>query len=306
MIDKISFLPDEDLAPRFVVQALSEIADWGLVSTGIPEAHKYTKGEGITVAVLDTGVPNHNDLQGNILAGFNTTDEPSEFDMQGHGTHVSGIIAALENGVGVVGVAPQARILPIKVLGDNGLSGWDEIEKGVMLAINSKVDIINLSLGSPVLPPESFHDIIKEATSKGIIVISAAGNNFSSVAYPAAYDEVIAVAATDKMGNVADFSSPGPQVHIGAPGVNIYSTYLNNLYAMLCGTSQAAPFISGVCALILSWTRQNPGVPPISNTQEMLAKLDEISSSAGSIGSSDKIYFGIPHLANFMPWKDIK
>lgn len=212
-------------------------------------------------------------------------------------THVSGIIAALENGVGVVGVAPEAKILPVKVLDDSGHSGFAQIAAGIRAAIDAKVDVINMSLGAPQTPPDDFYNAIKEAYNAGIIIVAAAGNDAGAVNWPARYDEVIAVSAVNNQGELAEFSSHGEQIDFGAPGVNIYSTYLNNQYAMLNGTSQAAPFIAGVCALLLSWTRKHPNMPQIKNNNDMLVALEKFTDPAGRL-TDGKFGFGIPHLTN--------
>lgn len=294
---KISFLPPDVLKPEFVISALSETTDWGLLASGIPDAHKHTRGAGVVVAVLDTGGPNHLDLNANLLPAINCSGVGNATDKQGHSTHVCGIIAALENGIGVVGVAPEAKILPIKVLDDSGHSGFAQIASGIRAAIDAKADIINMSLGAPQTPPDDFYNAIKEAYNAGIIIVAAAGNDSGAVNWPARYDEVIAVSAVNNQGELAEFSSHGEQIDFGAPGVNIYSTYLNNQYAMLNGTSQAAPFIAGVCALLLAWTRKHPNMPQIKNNNDMLMALEKFTDPAGRL-TDGKFGFGIPHLAN--------
>ncbi|MFK4979890.1 S8 family serine peptidase, partial [Klebsiella pneumoniae] len=113
----------------------------------IDDAHKYTKGAGIKVAVLDTGYSPHDDIGSNVVQVMNRAGTQTADDHQGHGTHVCGIIAALENDMGIIGVAPQAQLYPIKVLGDGGQGGFDTIEAGIRDAIELKVDIISMSLG---------------------------------------------------------------------------------------------------------------------------------------------------------------
>lgn len=305
--DQIQFLPIEDMSFEYVVSSLSETQDWGQLYTGVPEAHKYSKGEGIVVGILDTGKPEHVDLNDNIINSFNCSNSPNVIDVQGHASHCSGIVAAVENGMGVIGVAPKAKMIPIKVLGEGGVGRYDNILAGIRKAIECKVDVLNMSLGSPVEPPASVHDAIKEAYNQGMIIVAAAGNDSGSVNFPARYDEIIAVAAIDQKGNLARFSSRGEQVAVTAPGVGIYSTYLNNQYAVLNGTSQAAPLVAGICALILSWVRAHPeSNMVINNTQDMLKCLDDFCDPQGKIGTVGKeqnIGFGIPQCANFMPWK---
>lgn len=144
----------------------------------------------------------------------------------GHGTHVAGIIAGSDNDFGVVGVAPKCKVIPIKVLNDDGSGSFETIAAGLKKAIELNVDIINMSLGASVEPPKFIHDLILEAVSKGIVVVAAAGNDSKNVNYPARYDEVIAVAALDAGGKLATFTSKDETVDIVAPGVDIYSTFL--------------------------------------------------------------------------------
>lgn len=308
MSDKIQFLPIEDMFFDAVVSSLSETQDWGLLYTGVPEAQKHTKGEEIIVGILDTGGPDHVDLNENALSPVNCSTSPDAYDHQGHGTHVAGIIAAVENGVGIIGVAPKAKVVGIKVLGEGGVGTYDQIINGVNKAVELKVDIINMSLGSPLEPPQLLHDAIKRAYDAGIIVVAAAGNDSGAVNYPARYEEVIAVAAIDQQGNLARFSSRGDQVSVVAPGVSIYSTYLNNQYVVLNGTSQASPLIAGICALLISWVKKHPeNNIVINNGQDMLKLLDCLCDPQGKIGYVGKecqIGFGIPQFANFMPWKE--
>ena len=303
MSERHLFLPIEDMVPTFVFQCLSELNDWGSVASGVPDAHKFTKGAGIKIAVLDTGEPNHEDLNANLLPAHNCAGTQTATDFCGHGSHVAGIIAACQNDQGIIGIAPEAKIVPVKVLDDSGHSGFDSIEAGIRAAITAGVDIINMSLGCPVEPPQSLHDAIKEAANSGIILVAAAGNDKGAVNWPARYDEVIAVAAVDQSGNMAKFSSRGPQVDIGAPGVNVYSTWLNNKYASLNGTSQACPFIAGVCALILSWVRSNPSVPQVTGIKDMLNRLEDISDNKGRVAqTANGLGYGIPRFGN-VNWK---
>ena len=213
-------------------------------------------------------------------------------------THVSGIVGARQNDFGIIGIAPECKILPIKVLDDGGHGGFYTIEAGIRAAMAANVDIINMSLGAPFEPPASLHAAIQEAAARGIILVAAAGNDSGAVNYPARYDEVIAVAALDKNGELASFSSRGTEVDAGAPGVDIYSTYLNNQYALLKGTSQASPFIAGVCALILAWARKNNLV--INGYKHMLHRLNDLSDPGGRVGlwGDRTLGFGVPNFAN--------
>jgi subtilisin family serine protease len=173
------------------------------------------------------------------------------------------------------------------------------------------VDIINMSLGAPGAPPQSLHDVIIEATNKGIIIIAAAGNDGKIVNYPARYDEVIAVAALDANGNMAGFSSRDNTVDSVAPGVDIFSTFTNNQYAKMSGTSQAAPFMTGICALLKSFAKSDPSAPKINNYIDMLKAIDIVCDhaeyvSTGKIINGDVANwgFGVPKFCN-IDWRTV-
>ena len=231
-----------------------------------------SKGQGIKIAVLDTGCDaDHPDLQTRIIGGRNFTDddmgdENNFSDYNGHGTHVAGTIAAEENGMGVVGVAPQAQLLIVKVLDRNGSGTYEGIINGLQYAIEQNVDIISMSLGGPVDEP-LLHSTIKQAVDQGILVVCAAGNEGDSddrtdeFAYPGSYNEVISVGAIDLNRRSSDFSNSNNQVDLVAPGERILSTYLNGGYATLSGTSMAAPHVSGALAMLKHWSNEAFGRP---------------------------------------------
>jgi thermitase len=296
MTEKIPFLPIEDLHADFVMAAMSESMDWGLVEAGIPDAHKFSRGAGVKVAVLDTGIPNHPDLNVNLLTGFNCTTDATGDDGQGHGTHCSGIVAAAENGIGIIGVAPEAQIIPIKVLDNAGHGSYDFIAAGIKKAVELGADIISMSLGASQDPPEWFHTVVTDAFNAGKILIAAAGNDSGAVNFPARFDEVCAVAAMDEQGNIASFSSRGDRIDFGAAGVRVYSTYKGNGYALLSGTSQACPFIAGVAALVLSYERAQGR--NVANTHEMIEKIGHFCDANGRLTKQGVFGYGVPKFAN--------
>lgn len=226
-----------------------------------PAIWKETKGNGITVAVLDTGCDlTHSDLQDQVVGGRNFTDDdgsnPEIFlDYNGHGTHVAGTIAAQGNGEGVVGVAPEASLLIVKVLNRKGSGQYEWIINGINYAIEQKVDIISMSLGGPVDLPE-LHEAIKKAIANNILVVCAAGNegdnddSTDEFAFPGRYNEVICVGAIDHERSPSEFTNSHNEVDLVAPGEKILSTYLNGKFATLSGTSMAAPHVTGALALI--------------------------------------------------------
>ena len=307
MSENIQFIPKEDLEYKIAPMGFSigDNVGWGLLMCNIEKYWELSKGAGVLVGVLDTGIVDHIDLpQGTVWkTAINCTDEDSFFDHgSGHGIHVSGIIGAREDGKGIVGVAPECSILPIKVLNRDGSGSYESIAKGIRAAIAANCDILNLSLGSPSEPPQEIHDAILEATNKGMIIVAAAGNNGGDVCYPAKYDEVIAVAAMDKHGKIADFSSRGQRIAVAAPGVDIYSTHFNNGYANMSGTSQASPFITGICALLLSYSRANAGAQLIKGTVDMIKALNDLLSE-NPMKTADGYEYGVPNFLNVDPSK---
>ncbi len=231
--------------------------DWGIKQVHAPDIWDLTMGEGIKVAILDTGVDSdHPDLEGNIKLHVDFTRSPSgSEDRIGHGTHVAGIIGAMSNDVGVIGIAPHVSMYCGKVLADNGQGSYEAIIEGIYWSIEQKVDIINMSLGSPTRPPQELYEAIKKAHEIGIIMVSATGNSNTKVGWPAMYDEVIAVSAMDDKNIRAAFSNFGIKNEIMAPGVQILSTYKDGGYAKQSGTSMATPIVTGCIALFLSYCR---------------------------------------------------
>lgn len=268
------------------ITSVSEIQDWGLRALNIPLLWQHTCGQGIKVAVLDTGcIDTHPDLQGRIVAAKDFTHSANGvYDKHGHGTHCAGIIAANRNKNGVVGVAPQADLLIAKVLDDSGQGGSRPIAAGVDWAVQQGADIISLSLGSNRYP-RAIHNAIKRALARGVFVICAAGNDgVQGVDYPGALSETIAVGAIGQGGRIAQFSSRGDQVTIAAPGHKILSTYTPNGYAVLSGTSMATPFVAGVVALMLAKHRLYGGETPVNTQQQLIEHLQATARDIGAEG----------------------
>ncbi|MCM3387732.1 S8 family peptidase [Ureibacillus chungkukjangi] len=226
------------------------------------------QGEGIVIAVIDTGIDtDHPDLKDQIIDGRNFTSDydgdPNIFeDNNGHGTHVSGTIAASLDNEGVVGVAPKAKILSLKALTGEGAGNYDWIINAINYAIEwrgpeqERVRVISMSLGGPEDVPE-MHEAIQKAVSQDISVVVAAGNEGDNsedtfeYAYPGKYNEVIQVGAVDNNLALAPFTNTNEEIDLVAPGVEVMSTYLGNKYASLSGTSMATPHIAGAVALLI-------------------------------------------------------
>ena len=240
------------------IQDIQQKVGWEITAFNLPEAWEFTKGEGVVIAVLDTGADlDHEDLVENLLPGRNFVDpnSPPEDD-NGHGSHVTGIICAANNEFGVVGVAPKAKVMPLKVLDKKGAGNLPAVSNAIRYAADQKVDFITMSLGAPGLMP-MIQDAIRYAASKGTVTWCAAGNagKTHQIFYPAAYPEVIGIGAIDENFDRASFSCTGPDLDFVAPGVRILSTVPDNWYAVLSGTSMANPFAVGVASLLLSYKR---------------------------------------------------
>lgn len=227
---------------------------WGVKRVKAQDAWDRTGGgAGVRVAVIDTGIDfNHPDLRANYKGGYNAIDSGKPpMDDQGHGTHVAGTIAAVKDGEGVVGVAPNASLYAVKVLDKNGGGRLTSIIKGLIWVGRNDIQVANMSLGSP--RGSIFMRLaVKYATSKGVVIIAAAGNSGGSVGYPAAYADTIAVAASDSKDARASFSSRGKAVDFIAPGVDVKSTLPGGKYGRYSGTSMATPHVTGLAVLAVT------------------------------------------------------
>jgi len=257
---KVELIDTESSTAAKNISLTKQTEDWGLDAVNAKSAwSKGFTGKGVKIAILDTGVEYyHDDLKINGGASFvkdykkDGTVDKSYDDNHGHGTHVAGIIGAKNNNIGTVGVAPDSSLYAVKIINGAGQGTVEGAIAGMDWSITNKMDIVNLSIGSPEGSP-AYRAIFQKAKSKGITVVGAAGNDNlidnSGVDYPAKYPEVIGVAALDKYNKHADFSSVGPEVDVAAPGVGVLSTYLNNKYQYMSGTSMATPYTTGILAL---------------------------------------------------------
>jgi major intracellular serine protease len=283
-----------------VSETLTEIP-YGVKQCEAPKLWKNgEQGEGVVIAVLDTGIDrNHPDLAENIIDGRNFTQEGAEndyTDYNGHGTHVAGTIAATNNGSGVVGVAPKAKLLICKVLDGNGSGSYQSIINGIRYATNwvgangERVRVMNMSLGGSS-PDNELEAAILEACAKGIVVVVASGNEGDNneftleQSYPALYNECVTVAACDENKKLAYFSNNSLEVDCIAAGVGVNSTYLNGQYAKLSGTSMATPHVAGALALIINLGERQ--FRRDLTESEIYALLVKCSNSLGYESSSE-------------------
>lgn len=238
----------EPLTKQSILNSESYL-NWGVSQFRINEIHKSFQGSGVKICICDTGIPDHSYYKERIVSSVNVTGRDS-IDRDGHATHVGGIIYE---------VAPKAELIFIKIL-VNGEGSVEWIEKGIYECAALGADVINLSLGSP----QNFlqvEQIIKQVTNEGIIVVAAAGNDgnneIDNINYPAAQKETICVGSINQKMLVSYFSSSGKNGDVCAAGEQVVSTWLNDKYMTLSGTSMATPFVSGVAALFIESARTN-------------------------------------------------
>ncbi len=267
------------------VKTQQERINWAERILGIPSIWVKTRGRGVKVAILDTGIDlDHPDLAQAIAAKKDFSGDGVE-DRDGHGTHCAGIVAARLNGVGFVGVAPQAELLIGKVLGNDGTGSYEWIARGIDWAVSRGADVISMSLGGPGSNHRLF-SALHNALAKGVHLICAAGNEGSlyqnSIGYPGRYGSVITVASHDEDGNPSGFSSRGGELDFMAPGSRIWSTYRDGGYAELSGTSMATPFVAGLAALIISKHRSSrANQTALENNEDLREHLMRMATHPG-------------------------
>ncbi|MFS0672227.1 S8 family peptidase [Ornithinibacillus sp. 179-J 7C1 HS] len=237
---------------------------YGLFNTNADLAWDVTRGSSSQeIAVLDTGVDyNHPDLDGKVLLGYDfVQNDNTPNDQNGHGTHVAGIAAAeTNNGTGIAGMAPNTKILAVRVLDANGSGSLADIADGIIYATDAGAEVINLSLGCNC-DTQTLENAVNYAWNRGVVVVAAAGNDGVSTTFePASYSNVIAVGAVDSRNRKANFSNWGTWVDVMAPGVDIASTYPGNSYVYMSGTSMASPYVAGQAALLTGQGKNNAQV----------------------------------------------
>ena len=247
---------------------------WGVTATNVPQAWAVTGGAGVVIAVIDSGVDlDHPDLVDRLVEGWDFVDgDDRPDDPNGHGTHVAGIAAASSNDIGIAGVAPNASIMPVRVLDAEGAGNDDVIADGIRWAADNGADVINLSLGesgfiSRFTRGSSLNAAIRQVNADGVVVIAAAGNEGTAGQQYRIGVDLLVVNATDPSGQLTSFSNVGDVRAISAPGEAILSSAPieptaiwpggTDGYEPLDGTSMAAPIVSGVAALALA-----AGIPP--------------------------------------------
>ena len=254
------------------------------------EAHKISQGEGVTVAVIDTGVDPHPDLEGNLIAGsdvFPGGKGNGQEDPDGHGTRMGGIIGAHGHGnEGALGIAPKANILPIRYKDADTPGDTDIFAKGINQAIASGAKVISMSTGGG--PSRLLNEAVRKALAADVVLVAAGGNKpFDyGITFPAYIDGVVAVGATDQRGSHAEISTTGRQLAISAPGVDIWSTSRNGKYSKGTGTSDATAIEAGAAALVRS------RYPQLS-AKEVVHRLTATAVDKGAPGRDEVYGYGV-------------
>ena len=275
------------------VHALSEEIPWGVdhIEADLVQ-YSGNEGTGVKIAIIDTGIDyTHPDLRPNYMGGYDFVNNDADpRDDNGHGTHCAGIAAAASNDLGIVGVAPAADLFAVKVLNRLGNGYVSTIISGINWCVDNNIQIASMSLGGPSYS-QSLEDTCDAADNAGLVLVASAGNSGDGnpddieYSYPAAYDSVIAVGATDQNDDVPSWSNSGDYLELAAPGVGIYSTlptYRVTLsrsygydYGTLSGTSMACPHVAGVAALVFA-----SGVEPASEVKTILrATADDLGNT---------------------------
>ncbi|MBS3105414.1 S8 family serine peptidase [Candidatus Woesearchaeota archaeon] len=264
------------------VEVLGENIPFNIKKIKADSAWNLSKGSNVKVAVLDTGIGAHNDLA--VAGGVSFVDN-TYYDSNGHGTSVAGVIAALLNDEGLAGTAPEVSLYSVKIM--QGSTGdLSNAIAGIEWAIDNNISIVSMSFGLGSYS-QIFKEALQEAYNHNIVLVAASGNEATdNILYPAKYDTVIAVGAVDSDDNLASFSSYGFEQELVAPGVDINSTYLGNVYSILSGTSLAAPHVAGVAALIKAFNNS------LTNEQ-IRAKLRNDALDLGTAGKDDLYGYGL-------------
>jgi type VII secretion-associated serine protease mycosin len=284
------------LAAAVTMPAVPAFADdvrndeWYLKSLKVAQAQAISKGSGIKVAVIDTGVYPHPDLQQNLLTGVSTLPDgkgDGRIDQDGHGTNVAALVAAHgKNGSdGALGIAPSSKILPIKAANEGNQFTPEALARGIEWATSNGATVINMSVATG--PADELIEAVNAAISQGVVVVAAAGNysKLALISYPAAVDGVLVVGATDRDGKHASFSVVDKKVDICAPGKDITTAEPKDKYADVDGTSVASPIVAGAAALVRS------KFPDLTGP-EVIHRLEATADDIGPPGRDDQCGYG--------------
>jgi subtilisin family serine protease len=261
---------------------------WNMFMIGADLAWAETQGASIKVAILDTGIDlDHPDLVENIVGDVNVLFPHKDGDDDsGHGTHVAGVIAGVDNAIGIIGVGPKASLYSVKVLDKKGRGWVSDVIEGMEWCIQNQMQVMNMSFGT-LTDNASLGEAVQNVHKAGIVQVAAAGNRGEgdgAISFPARYPQTIAVSAVDRFGNFAPFSSYGDEIDLTAPGVDIQSTIEDGYYAQKSGTSMSAPHVTGTVALMLTLEpakKDDKNRNGVWDPDEIKLKLEQTSISLG-------------------------
>ena len=279
--------PDTTISMAFT----GEVLPWGVDRVDAELVHPSNKGTGVKVAILDSGIDlDHPDLN---VAGDVTFVEwtANGDDDNGHGTLVAGIVAALDNDIGVIGVAPEASLYAVKVLNQNGSGMMSVILSGLEWAVDNNMQVINMSFGGILNWPSTVIAALDNAYNAGIVIVAGAGNGGNASGEgnnmwaPARFESVIAVGATDELDARYTSSSTGYTLELVAPGASIYSTAMGGDYGYIAGTSASSPHAAGVAALLIA--------SGLTNNVDVRYRLKNSAEDLGAVGWDTQFGQGI-------------
>ncbi|WP_339295255.1 S8 family peptidase [Paenibacillus sp. FSL W7-1279] len=245
---------------------------WGIKQIKAPQAWSISTGHRMKIAVIDTGVDfAHPDLKYSLTRGINLVHRNiPPYDDNGHGTHISGTIAAANSTQGMIGVAPRSVVYPVKAFDHNGSAFVSDIILAIDWCVRAEIDIINMSFGMQTRS-RTLLDIVGKANQAGVIIVASSGNDGKrrTADYPARYPQTISVGATDRNRKIPSFSNRGQFVDIYAPGDKIVSAWLQGKYHEMSGTSMATSHVSGAIALLLA---QKPDLKKTATIKALLRR----------------------------------
>ncbi|WP_373684269.1 S8 family serine peptidase [Micromonospora thermarum] len=281
----------ESLAPAPIGADRIRADQWHLDYLDVEAAHRISQGEGVIVAVPDTGVDPHPDLKENLLSGTNLLPGAvgdAREDPNSHGTAMAGIIGAHghPDGVGALGIAPRARVLPITTSGADNEGNADRLAGGIEYAVATGADVISISGGGAT--SSQLSRALRTARAADVVVVAAAGNrpDDQNVIFPASAEGVIAVGGIDRSGKLAMIATTGPEIDIVAPAVDIYSTGRGGRYQKSTGTSNSTAIVAGAVALIRA---KYPHLP----ANEVVHRLTATAVDKGPPGRDDQYGYGV-------------
>ncbi len=277
------------IEPDRTISMYAQTVPWGISHINSQTAHsRGVTGSTVKVGVIDTGIDHgHPDLAANYAGGIDFVNGDNDpMDDNGHGTHVSGTIAAIDNNIGVLGVAPSVSLYGIKVLDGAGSGTFSNVIAGIDWAANNGMNVVNMSLGASS-GTAALQQACDNAYASGVLICGAAGNDYGwPIGYPAKYSSVVAVTSIDQNNRLSNFSNVGPEAEVTAPGSSVYSTYAGGGYATLSGTSMATPHAAGVAALI--WATGN-----YTSVSAVRNRLTSTCTDIGPAGRDNDFGYGI-------------